>query len=495
MGTEPSNVSMYEYAPDGLPANAPVLVLVHYCSGNASGIFGEAQSGGIVTQADQKKILLLVVPQTSCNCWAVATTASLTHGMASETKAIVDQVKYAITKHNANANRVYVMGASSGAMVTQALLAVYPDVFKAGAEFAGVPAGCWSVTRSRWSVELALRERPRSCTPRRSGATWRARCTPGTPGYRPRIQLWHGSADGTINYANYQEAVDQWTNVLGLPATPTTTGTVTISNHSYNRRQWKNSCGIVVLDAFDEPGGPHGPDANMNGQYPLPFFNLDQATFTATDPQADGLWLRRAPAAPVAAPARVDVAAPPGPVGTTGAAGRGGTSGSAGAGGSTGRGGTTGSGGSIGPGVGGQTGTGGDGSSGSAGDNGSSGQAGTGIVTGTGGDSSSGSAGDMRNQRPGWAPPGAGGSVNPTGAAGRHGTSGSAGTAGEHRTLDARMRLRSVRRNRARLNALALAGIVVVRHRPTTSKEALGRQAMRLRLRSRKRKNIARCAA
>src|SRR5437763_9578007 len=110
MGSEPSNVSMYEYAPDGLPAGAPVLVLVHYCSGNAQGIFGEAQSGGIVSQADSKKILL-VVPQTSRNCWDVATTASLTHNSApSETLAIVHQVKYAITKHNANANRVYVMG-------------------------------------------------------------------------------------------------------------------------------------------------------------------------------------------------------------------------------------------------------------------------------------------------------------------------------------------------------------------------------------------------
>ena len=64
VGTEPSWVSMYWYVPDNLPANAPVLVLVHYCSGNAQGIFGQAQSGGIVTQADQKKILL-VVPQTS----------------------------------------------------------------------------------------------------------------------------------------------------------------------------------------------------------------------------------------------------------------------------------------------------------------------------------------------------------------------------------------------------------------------------------------------
>ncbi len=91
VGAEPSWVSMYWYVPDNLPANAPVLVLVHYCSGNAQGIFGQAQSGGIVSQADQKKILL-VVPQTSRNCWDVATTPSLTHNAANnDTKAIVDR--------------------------------------------------------------------------------------------------------------------------------------------------------------------------------------------------------------------------------------------------------------------------------------------------------------------------------------------------------------------------------------------------------------------
>jgi hypothetical protein len=33
-------------------------------------------------------------------------------------------------------------GVSSGAMMTELLLAVYPDVFKAGSEFSGTPAGC-----------------------------------------------------------------------------------------------------------------------------------------------------------------------------------------------------------------------------------------------------------------------------------------------------------------------------------------------------------------
>ena len=230
---------MYWYVPDNLPAGAPVIVLVHYCSGNAAGIFGEAQAGGsssIVSQADAKKILL-VVPQTSRNCWDVATANSLKHDATNnDTKAIVDMTKYAIAQKQANANRVYVMGASSGAMVTQAIIAVYPDVFKAGAEFAGVPAGCWAVnntTDGQWSSPCAGGQVVH--TPQEWGDLARA-MYPGYTGYRPRIQLWHGSADSIINYTNYAEAVDQWTNVLGLSATPATTGTLSIGGHNYNRQ-------------------------------------------------------------------------------------------------------------------------------------------------------------------------------------------------------------------------------------------------------------------
>jgi acetylxylan esterase len=457
MGTEPSWVSMYWYVPDNLPANAPVLVLVHYCSGNAAGIFGQAQSGGIVTQADQKKILL-VVPQTSRNCWDVATTASLTHNAANnDTKAIVDMTKYAIANKSANGNRVYVMGASSGAMVTQALLAVYPDVFKGGAEFAGVPAGCWSVNNpdGQWSSPCAGGQVLK--TPMEWGDAARA-MYPGYTGFRPRIQLWHGSADTIINYANYTEAVEQWTNVLGLPTTPTMTGTVSIGGRNYNRRQWKDSCGITVLDAFDQPNGPHGPDANMNGQYTLPFFNLDQATFTATDPQAAGCGSTGTGGAG----------------GATGAGGRGGTGG-AGGGATGGRGGTTATGGTGGttatggtggsssgaagttpnPGAGGSA-SGAAGTTGAAGDTGTSGQAGTGVITGTGGDGSSGTAGDTGTSGQAGTT-GSGGDTNPTGVGGATG-SGSAGTSGQ--TPMAPGCACEVARTPGAINALALAGIL-----------------------------------
>ena len=50
-------------------------------------------------------------------------------------------VDHEIATRNADPERVYVMGVSSGAMLTQALLAVYPDVFKAGLLLVGGRGG------------------------------------------------------------------------------------------------------------------------------------------------------------------------------------------------------------------------------------------------------------------------------------------------------------------------------------------------------------------
>jgi hypothetical protein len=39
------------------------------------------------------------------------------------------------------------------------------------------------------------------------------------------MQLWHGTADTTLNYVNFGEEIKQWTNVLGVSQTPTSTDT------------------------------------------------------------------------------------------------------------------------------------------------------------------------------------------------------------------------------------------------------------------------------
>ncbi len=283
----PATVNMYLYVPDTVAVSAPVLVLAHYCGGSASAVFGQARGGGLVAAADQYGFIM-VVPQASNadgsgRCWDVGSSAALTRNGGGDTEAIAQMVEYTLQEFDANPDRVYVTGDSSGGMMTQALLALYPDVFKAGSALAGVPAGCWAASNpgGGWSGPCA--GGTVSHTPEEWGDIARGMYSEYT-GQRPRVQLFHGDADDIIDSRNHLEAIKQWTNVLGLGEAPTSTDTVTLGSHQGTRQRWEDDCGYVALDAFTSLGGDHGPsDALFLAEYLVPFFGLNDTG--AVDPQ------------------------------------------------------------------------------------------------------------------------------------------------------------------------------------------------------------------
>jgi poly(hydroxyalkanoate) depolymerase family esterase len=270
------------YVPDKLAASPPIVTVIHYCGGSASAVFGQAKD--IKAAADKYGFIMVLPAQThSGGCWDVSSKKSQTHDGGGDTHAIAQMVKYTIAQYHANANRVYSTGDSSGGMMTQLLMAVYPDIFKAGAAFAGVPAGCSNVFDGSGLCGLPAQ------TAMQWGDRVRAMFT-GFTGHRPRLQLVHGDADATITYKNQAEAIKEWTNVLALSTDPTTkvdTG-LTLGTHQAKRQQWQDSCGYVAFDVLTSVGGDHGPsDALFQGNFVLPFLGLDSqaAVDAAVDPQ------------------------------------------------------------------------------------------------------------------------------------------------------------------------------------------------------------------
>ncbi|HXX68675.1 MAG TPA: PHB depolymerase family esterase [Polyangiaceae bacterium] len=408
----PTYISMYEVMPTKPSSPPPVLVAVHYCGGSASDMYTFTNMQYIEQLAQQNGVIM-VFPQTQANCggplyngtnaqsgcsaacWDVGSTAanpsqmpgavgaeSLVHGGEGDTEAIAEMIQYEVTTHGANPNRVYVLGDSSGAMMVEALAAVYPEVFQAGAEFSGVPAGCWA---SGWSSDSLWSSNCAEGTYMMSAADWgKAVAAMGPSGYngpRPRLQLYHGSMDTTINYADQIQAVLEWTNVLiGLSPTPSSlttpptaasldvtssgttaaiSGAVGPSDVGYTEWDWKNSCGFTVLQGFTDVGGNH--NTPIDAQRVWNFFGLGDPT--GPDPEVAAC----------------------GDAGTSGSGSTGsGSSGSNGGSGGTG----SGSGGSTGSGSGGT-------SSGSGASGGSGGTSGTGggSNTGSGGSGSGGSPG------------------------------------------------------------------------------------------------------
>jgi feruloyl esterase len=76
---------------------------------------------------------------------------------------------------------------------------------------------------------------------------------PGYTGPWPRVAVWHGTSDFVVNTANANESRDQWTNVWGIAATPTSTASLpgtSVENY--------DSGGQTVVRVYRVSGMGHG---------------------------------------------------------------------------------------------------------------------------------------------------------------------------------------------------------------------------------------------
>jgi MYXO-CTERM domain-containing protein len=184
----------------------------------------------------------------------------------------MSMINYVVQNKNGDANRVYVAGHSSGGMMTNILVGSYPDVFKAGAAYAGVAFACFAtgpVDSLGWNSNCATGKVTMT------GAQWgnlvRA-ADPGFSGTRPRMQLWHGTVDATVNFTNFGEEIKEWTNVLGVSATPTSTENNALQS-TWIRTRYTDSAGVVQVEAIQETGQPH--NLVVNAAEAIRFFGLD----------------------------------------------------------------------------------------------------------------------------------------------------------------------------------------------------------------------------
>lgn len=265
-GNNPTNLRMHLYAPDSLPNNAAVLVAVHYCGGSGPAYYSGTQFASL---ADRYGYIVIYPSATrSGNCFDVSSSQALTHNGNSDPAAIISMVNYVKSHFSVDSTRVFVTGSSSGAMMTNVLLGVYPDVFKAGASFAGVPFGCFATNNgSLWNSDCAGGNINK--TPQEWGNLVRA-AYPSYGGTRPRVQLWHGTADETLNYRNFNEAIEQWTNVSSLSQTPTYTDT---PQSGATRTRYGSSGGQAQVEAISMQGVTH--NLPVNAAEAIRFFGLN----------------------------------------------------------------------------------------------------------------------------------------------------------------------------------------------------------------------------
>ncbi|WP_344492917.1 cellulose binding domain-containing protein, partial [Nonomuraea monospora] len=173
-------------------------------------------------------------------------------------------------------------GSSSGGMMTQHLLALHPDVFKAGASFMGVPFNCFAGASDYPPGSSRCTGGSMDRTPQQWGDAVR-QAYPGYSGPRPRVQLWHGTGDTLVPYSLLRESIEQWTDVFGLSQPPTATDT---PQAGWNRSRYANASGTAQVEAYSIQGAGHVLPQSGMARYAIDFFGLTTSQTDTTPPTA-----------------------------------------------------------------------------------------------------------------------------------------------------------------------------------------------------------------
>ncbi|KAK1222718.1 Feruloyl esterase B [Marasmius sp. AFHP31] len=263
-GANPTGIRMNIYVPDKLAANPAVIVALHGCGGTGEAYFTRTQ---VPKYADQNGFIL-IFPSTPnmSNCWDVNNPASLTHNAGGDALGIVNMVKYTLDKYKGDKSKVFVFGTSSGAMMTNVLAAVYPDVFVAGSAYSGTAHACFAGASSATPASANQTCAQGLTHTPQEWANFVRNSFPGYTGAYPKMQIWHGLADTLVKPACGQEALKQWSQVLGASHSKNNTG---VPSSEYTQMVYGN--GTKLQGYFGQGVGHTAP---VNEQFMLRFFGL-----------------------------------------------------------------------------------------------------------------------------------------------------------------------------------------------------------------------------
>ena len=247
-GSNPGDLRMLSFVPAKLQPKPGLVVVLHGCGQTASGY---DLGAGWSTLAEHYGFALLMPEQQrtnnaqGCFNWFNPDDTARDHGEACSIRQMIARM---VADYGIARDRIFVTGLSAGGAMTSVMLATYPEVFSAGAVIAGLPYGVASNVREALSGMMQSPSRPAG----ELGDL--VRNASAHQGPWPKLSVWHGSADRTVNPANANEIVKQWLDVHHLPAAPMSAGMV----DGYPHQVWWNADGETTIESYTITNMAHG---------------------------------------------------------------------------------------------------------------------------------------------------------------------------------------------------------------------------------------------
>jgi poly(hydroxyalkanoate) depolymerase family esterase len=247
-GPNPGALRMFSFVPDNLQQPPALVVVLHGCGQTAAGY---DLGAGWSTLAKRYGFALLMPQQQSSNnaqgCfnWFNPEDTARDSGEACSIRQMIARM---VGDIGIDQRRIFVTGLSAGGAMTSVMLATYPEVFAGGAVIAGLPFGVASNVREALNGMFQSPSRPAG----ELGDL--VRNASNHKGPWPKLSVWHGSADRTVNPANANEIVKQWLDVHHLPSAPMSEATV----DGYPRQIWWNTDGETIVESYTITDMAHG---------------------------------------------------------------------------------------------------------------------------------------------------------------------------------------------------------------------------------------------
>jgi poly(hydroxyalkanoate) depolymerase family esterase len=254
-GSNPGALKMFSFVPDTLQKKPGLIVVLHGCGQTAAGYDAGA---GWSTLAKRYGFALLMPEQRSSNnantCfnWFNPEDTAREKGEACSIRQMIARM---VRDHKIDTRRIYVTGLSAGGAMTSVMLATYPEVFAGGAVIAGLPFGVATNVREALGAMMQ--------SPSRAAGELGdlVRNASKHQGPWPKLSVWHGSADRTVNSVNADEIVKQWLDVHHLPQAAMSEGIV----DGYPHRVWWNADGETIVESYTITNMAHGTPLGVAG--------------------------------------------------------------------------------------------------------------------------------------------------------------------------------------------------------------------------------------
>ncbi|MGZ5960507.1 MAG: extracellular catalytic domain type 1 short-chain-length polyhydroxyalkanoate depolymerase [Rhizomicrobium sp.] len=245
-GSNPGALRMFTHVPAKFASPPSLVVVLHGCTQSAASY---DLGAGWSTLADRYGFALLLPEQTpannpkTCFNWFQPGDTARDRGEALSIRQMIARM---IVDHGIDRGRVFITGLSAGGGMTSAMLAVYPEVFAAGAIIAGLPY------RTAGNVQQAFESMFQGRV--RSPQEWgdEVRHASKHRGPWPRVSVWHGDLDATVKPMNADSIVQQWANVHEIASDPRTEMV-----DGYQRQAWHRN-GVDVIESYSITGMGHG---------------------------------------------------------------------------------------------------------------------------------------------------------------------------------------------------------------------------------------------